>query len=295
MSLDFQMRGTTMKTISIMLLALLGLRAALDAAEPDKAGADSLALGKSLLQQARELEKEHKYAEALAQAKAAVAALEKAVRAGRQLEWETNNTLLWAAELARRDLLDYQTALQLARRVIALNEGDYWKINAMMNMAETYRGWGEYDLARQQYAAVLELSERDRPRVLLARGKMLYFELDEKQQGQKEILAAVQSEQLHHMQRIRGITDLVEDKRRQREYDAALRLLRMLLELPHLNEKTQSKVAAEAYFKMGEIHREMGQTSDAKTLYRKAMNCEDGDMRYRVRARDALEDILYFE
>jgi hypothetical protein len=46
---------------------------------------------------------------------------------------------------------------------------------------------------------------------------------------------------------------------------------------------------------MGQIEETRGRTSEAKVHYRKAMQLEDGEMRFRARARDALENIEYFE
>jgi tetratricopeptide (TPR) repeat protein len=280
------------RLVTLGLLALIHFAAAAQA----QAKNNKAELAKSLLEQARELEKQGKFAEALAQAEAGVAALEKAeFDEGKGPGWHVNSTILWAAELARRDLLAYPRAVQLAKKVIELNDGDYWEINARLNMAETYRAWEKYDQAEKQYDLLLDLSESARPRALLARGQMMYFELDEKEAGQKAILEALGQEDLHHIQRIRALTDLVRAKREHRQYQEALDLLQRLTELPHLNREQQTKVLAEAYYKMGQVYQTLGESDKAKGYYRKARDTEGGQMRYRVLARNALEDILYFE
>ncbi len=283
-----------MKTIPYLLLTLVIFSPAVLAQE-NSGKADSLKLVKTRVEQARSLEKEHRYAEAVTEIEAAVAALEEAVAKGEDPEWHINNSILWGAEVARRDLLDHPRALRLAEKVISLNEGDYWEANARMNIAETYRDWDKYEQAENQYDRLLEMSERNRPRVLLAHGQMLYFELGKKQQGQEEILEAVRSEELHHGQRIRSVEALVRDKIENRRYEAALDLLQLLTDFPNLKEEQQVNLLAEAYYQMGEVYQSMGRKETAKEFFRKAKNQEGGDMKSRVMARDALEDILYFE
>lgn len=283
-----------MKTIPYLLLTLVIFSPTVLAQE-NSGKADSLKLVKTRVEQAQSLEKEHRYAEAVTEIEAAVAALEKAVAKGEDPEWHINNSILWGAEVARRDLLDHPRALRLAEKVISLNEGDYWEANARMNIAETYRDWDKYEEAENQYDRLLEMSERNRPRVLLAHGQMLYFELGKKQQGQEEILEAVRREELHHGQRIRSVEALVRDKIENRRYEAAFDLLQLLTDFPNLKEEQQVNLLAEAYYQMGEVYQSMGRKETAKEFFRKAKNQEGGDMKSRVMARDALEDILYFE
>lgn len=284
-----------MKTISIIVLTFSMLSVTTAYTQDDSQEGKLLEFVKSRLEKAQSLEKEHRYAEAVTEVEAAVASLEKAVQSGQEPEWHINNDILWGADLARRDLLDHPRALRLAEKVIELNEGDYWETNARMNMAGTYRDWGKYQEAEKQYDRVLEMSERNRPRVLHDHGQMLYYELGKKQQGQKEILEAAHSEELHHGQRIRAVEALVRDKLENRRYEEALELLEILTDFPHLKEEQQTQLLAEAYYKMGEVRQTMGEKETAKEFYRKAMHLEGGDMKSRVLARNALEDILYFE
>jgi hypothetical protein len=52
---------------------------------------------------------------------------------------------------------------------------------------------------------------------------------------------------------------------------------------------------SQVWYEMGNIQESLGKPNVAKSFYRKAMELKDGEMRFRTRARDALENIEYFE
>jgi hypothetical protein len=69
----------------------------------------------------------------------------------------------------------------------------------------------------------------------------------------------------------------------------------MLENLPFEKPEERARFLTQAWYEMGQIEASRGRTTEAKVHYRKAMQLEDGEMRFRARARDALENIEYFE
>ena len=69
----------------------------------------------------------------------------------------------------------------------------------------------------------------------------------------------------------------------------------MIEKMPDTRQKDHLRYLTMAWFAMGKIEESRGRTEAAKVVYRKAMNLEGGDTSWRVRARDAIESIEYFE
>ena len=69
----------------------------------------------------------------------------------------------------------------------------------------------------------------------------------------------------------------------------------MLEKLPFEKAKDRARYLSQTWYEMGRIEASRGRTAAAKALFRNAMELQDGEMRFRVRARDALESIEYFE
>jgi hypothetical protein len=75
----------------------------------------------------------------------------------------------------------------------------------------------------------------------------------------------------------------------------ALQWYAKLEKLPFQKVEDRDRYLSQAWYEMGKIEESRGQTTKAKAHYRKVMELEGGEMRYRARARDALESIEYFE
>jgi hypothetical protein len=69
----------------------------------------------------------------------------------------------------------------------------------------------------------------------------------------------------------------------------------MLEKLPFDKAEDRARYLSQAWYEMGKIEESRSRTAEAKAHYRKAMELEGGEMRYRARARDGLESIEYFE
>jgi len=74
-----------------------------------------------------------------------------------------------------------------------------------------------------------------------------------------------------------------------------LRWYAMLEALPFDKPEDRARFLTQAWYEMGQIEETRGRTTGAKAHYRRAMNLDAGEMRFRARARDALETIEYFE
>ena len=79
------------------------------------------------------------------------------------------------------------------------------------------------------------------------------------------------------------------------QQDEALRWYAMLEKSPFEKPDERDRYLSEAWYEMGRIEETRGRTAAAKNHYRRALELEDGEMRYRARSRDALESIEYFE
>jgi hypothetical protein len=69
----------------------------------------------------------------------------------------------------------------------------------------------------------------------------------------------------------------------------------MIERMPDSREKDHLRYLTIAWYEMGTIEESRGRTDAAKALYRKALQLKGGHLSYRVRARDAIESIEYFE
>jgi len=66
-------------------------------------------------------------------------------------------------------------------------------------------------------------------------------------------------------------------------------------QLPVSSESDRDRSLTRIWYERGHLEESLGRSVQAKEHYRKARDLESGDMRFRVRARDALEAIEYFE
>ncbi len=214
---------------------------------------------------------------------------------GRGLGWHQNNLIKWAGALARDNLMAFDKAHTFFDKLIAFNEGDYWKIPALMEKALTYRKQGQYDKAEALYTGIAEESERSRPQIALPIAEMVYYDIKDRDRGLELLKQAFANENVAGYIRYPALFRLVQQFERENQTDAALEWLAAVSDLPNKREEEAARYATQAYYEMARIHQMRNEIEQAKEWYRKAMNMENGHMQYRVRARNALEDIAYFE
>jgi tetratricopeptide (TPR) repeat protein len=255
-------------------------------------GAES---ARTLFEQAESLARSKQPAAALAKIEQAVAELDRAHAAGEKPEWGGMSGLRLAARFARVELLDYEKSLGFCDKLSRLADSDYWRVPARLERALTYRAMGDLERAQAEYDAIAESDPRQRTSGILPQAEMVYFDLRDPPRGRPLIVAALRNEAINARERYetlrRCAVEALDDGRR----DAAYRWYAMLEELPFNRPEERAGLLAQAWFELGRIEESRGRTAEAKALYRKALELPGGDMRSRVRARDALESIEYFE
>jgi len=251
--------------------------------------------GAALLRQARILERQRHLSEAMTRAVAALAEFDHSQEAGLDLDWQTMDGLRWAGALARDVMLDHTQAMVFFNRMMSYTEGDYWMVPARLERALTYRQEGQFTEAQAEYETIDRADERYRSRSLLPRAEMVYYEMGRQEQGMHLFGMALETEAIRASERYRALFKLADHLCVQGQSQVALAWYERYAIMPKAPEKEVTRYRATVYGRMGQIHASLGNRSEAKRRYRQAMNLEGGDMRSRVLARNAWEDLLYFE
>jgi tetratricopeptide (TPR) repeat protein len=248
-----------------------------------------------LFEQAEQLSRSKQKESAMAKVEEAVAAIDRAVVAGEEISWQDHNGLRFAARLAREDFLDYEKSLAFADKLFRMTDTDYWRVPARLERAMTYRAMGDFEKAQQEYDAIADADPRQRTSGIMPQAEMVYFDMDDPQRGRTLIVAALINEAINDRERFNTLRRCAQDAISKGQRDAALQWYGMTEKLPFGKQQERARCLSQAWYEMGRIQESLGRAAEAKVLYRKAMDSEDGEMRYRVRARDALENIEYFE
>jgi len=249
----------------------------------------------ALFQEAETLAKSNRKAEALVKLDALAAELERARTAGDKLPRAGLDGLRLAAKLAREDLLDYDKSLGYGDQLFELADTDNWRVPARLERALTYRARGDFVRAQAEYDAIATADSRQRASGLLPQAEMVYFDQRDSQRGRPLIAAALGNPAINGRERFTTLRKCALLAIAQGRRDEALRWYAMLEELPLDKPDERARFLTQAWYEMGQIEEGRGRTGEAKTLYRRAMELEAGEMRFRARARDALENIEYFE
>ena len=200
-----------------------------------------------------------------------------------------------AARLAREDFLDFKKALDFCNQLYELADSDYWRVPARLERALTYRAMGDFEKAQREYDAIAAADERQRRRAILPQAEMVFFDMGDRVTGRVRLQDALMNESLNGRERFGTLIKcakqaLIEGRRKE-----ALRWYAMLEQMPFEKAEERARFLSRAWLEMGRIEESLAHTPQAKTYYQKAMELEDGEMRFRARARDALESIEYFE
>ncbi|MHB8901557.1 MAG: hypothetical protein ACYC6Y_22625 [Thermoguttaceae bacterium] len=266
------------------LLAWMGAAVLAAAAEPG-----------ALFEAAEQLSRGNQKREAMAKVEEAVAQLERAHAAGEKISWQGYNGLRFAARLAREDFLDHEKALVFCDKLFELADGDYWRVPARLERALTYRAMGDFAKAQEQYDAIEAGDTRYRAGMLLPRAEMVLFDLEDRERGRSLLEEALRNSEVNGRERFGSLRKCAEKAMGEGRRDEALGWYAQLETLPFEKAQERAGFLSEAWYEMGRIEESRGNAEAAKVHYRKAMELAEGEMRYRVRARDALESIEYFE
>lgn len=249
----------------------------------------------ALFEEAERLSRSNQKDEAMAKVEEAVAALDRAHAAAEKISWQGMNGLRFAARLAREDFLDFEKSFFFCNKLFELADSDYWRVPARLEKAMTYRAMGEFEQAQQEYDAIGAADERQRTSAIVPQAEMVYFDMKKEARGRRLILEALKNKNINGRERFNTLRKCAVQAMSQGDRARALMWYAQLETLPFDKEQERVRFLSQAWYEMGKIEESLGHTNEAKALYRKVMEQEQGEMRYRARARDALENIEYFE
>ncbi|MFP4380129.1 MAG: tetratricopeptide repeat protein [Candidatus Sumerlaeia bacterium] len=210
--------------------------------------------------------------------------------------YHTVNDIKWAGAQIRDTLLDYDKAMRFFSKMQEYTEGDYWAVPSDLEVAATLRKQGEYAKASDLYDSIAELEDkRYSSRALMPKAEMILYDMDNEERGLMMMQRALESDEIHTHERYRALLRLAKKMSDEGKRNAALEWYANNLQLPGANERDVNRFSATIYLEMGRLYQSMGKTEKAKEMYRKARDLEGGEMSSRVQARDAIEDIEYFE
>jgi tetratricopeptide (TPR) repeat protein len=248
-----------------------------------------------LFEQAEQLSRSNRKAEAMAKVEEAVAEMDRARAAGEEISWQGMNGLRFAARLAREDFLDYKKSFFFCDKLFELSGSDYWRVPARLERALTCRAMGDFEKAQREYDAIAAADQRQRTSALLPRAEMVYFEIGDELRGRQLVVEALMNKDVNGRERFNSLRKCAQEALSQGRRDKAIEWYAILEKLPFDKPDERARYLSQAWYEMGRIEESRGRTAEAQALYRHALELEDGEMRYRVRARDALESIEYFE
>ena len=250
---------------------------------------------KDLLNEAESLARSKRNVEAMDKVEAAIVLVDRKVAAGESISWSGMNGFRFAAKLAREAFLDYKKALAFSEKQLRYTDNDYWRVPARLEMAMTYRAMRDFKKAQQMYDTIAATDERYQANMAMPQAEMVYFDMSDEEKGRELLESALQNADINPRERFGTIrkcaTQAMTDGRR----EVALRWYALTEKMPIEKVEERARFLSQALYEMGRIEECRGRAAEAKSLYHKAMELEDGEMRYRARARDALESIEYFE
>ena len=258
-------------------------------------GAAAAGPAETMFQEAENLARSKQQDAAMAKAEQAITEVERAHAAGEKIEWGEMNGFRWTAALAREAFLDYEKSLDICDRMLRLADTDYWRVPARLEKALTYRAMHDYEKAQKEYDAIALSDDRQRSNAVLPMAEMVYFDIGDEKQGRKLIEVALLDQDVNGGARFKTIGNCAKRSMSHGRRDEALQWYAFTEKLPFDKAEERDRYLTQALFEMGKIQETRGRMDEAKSYYRRAMNLENGDMRYRTRARDALENIEYFE
>ena len=249
----------------------------------------------ALFEQAERLSRGNQKAEAMAKCEEAVAEIDRLHAAGESISWRGRNGLRFAARLAREDFLDHEKSFYFCEKLFELAETDYWKVPARLERALTYRALGDFKTAQREYDAIAAADARQRARALLPQAEMVYFEIGDRDKGRGLLKDALLNEVVNGRERFNALRTCAQAAMAKGHRDEAIEWFSLLEKLPFEKAEERARFLSQAWYELGKIEESRGRTELAKAHYRRAMKLDEGEMRYRARARDALESIEYFE
>lgn len=274
-----------------MLRHLLVLCLILQAAAGEAPATPQQAAIQQAMEAARKLDRERKLEPALAAALAALPAYDAAAVAKVKWSWSDLDHLRWAGGVARR-IKRADDAAALAERLLALaGEDKGWISGARTDLAMARVLQGRAAEADAIYAELIAAGVDE---AQLNRALLLLRELDRRDEGLKLFEQALLNEKIAGWRRYNEAYDEARRQRMLGDLATAERLYGLIQTMPAKTDE-QAKRSPAALVELGAIAEGRGDAATAKQLYAKALASEGADAGTRVRARNALEAIAYFE
>lgn len=248
-----------------------------------------------LFKQAEQLSRSNQKQEALSKVEEAVIEIQRAHAAGEEISWQARNGLRFAARLAREDFLDYNKSFSFCDTLFEIADTDYWRVPARLERALTYRAIGDFGGAAAEYDAIASSDPRQRASGILPRAEMVFFDMADHRRGKELITEALMNQKIQGRQRFATLIRCGKESLSNGLRQQAVDWYALAEKMPFNKLQDRDRFLSQAWCEMGKVEESRGRTQQAKHLYRNAMQLADGEMRYRVRARDALESIEYFE
>lgn len=248
-----------------------------------------------LFKEAEQLARQNQAEASLAKADEGVLQLDAAVAAGQKPNRPSLEGLRRASQLAREALLDHERAIGYANKLLALADSDYWRTPARLDLAMAYRAQARFTEATAVYDTILGGDARYVPQALLPQAEMVYFDEGDRERGRPLLEAALMTQAVNSRERHNALLRYAAHALDDGDVQGALAWYGMAEQLPVDKPEDRDRALSRVWYEMGRIEESRGRTAAAKALYRRAMALDDGEMRFRVRARDALEGIEYFE
>jgi len=244
------------------------------------------------LQQMRIHDRNRRTAEALAALEQALPLSEAAATAAWKFRWDTLDNLRWGAGFARR-----QQLIPLAERAIAAltAAGDAgWATNAKLELAAVRADQKRFAEAEALYDEVAKVDERRAREVLLPRALLIYRTMGDTARGLPLLKQVLATEGIEARLRYDVLFDEGRRTLARGDRDGAIAWLAQVESLP-AKPADQARAWSRALVELGQIAESRADTATAKQHYHRALDLTDGDIGARLRAREALESIRYFE
>lgn len=221
-------------------------------------------------------------------------AWEQAVQAGWKPDWGALDGLRWAAQLARRTG-DLATAEAAASQLAAIAPDAGWKATAGNELAAVRCAQRRWDEAEALYAGLAgDADPRRAGEARLALAFVVYRDRGDAARGLPLVEAALAEAATPFPARAAAATAEARRLLEAGDRAGAAVWFARIEGLPGPDPE-RAKAWSQALVALGEIAESRADAAAAQGFYARALAMPDGDAGARVRARNAIEDIRYFE
>jgi tetratricopeptide (TPR) repeat protein len=194
-------------------------------------------------------------------------------------------------EMALYNINDDEFATEVFATLETFAEGGDL-LNVKRGQALVFARRGEYEQADTLMQELADLGEGRS--VSIDHALLVLNSIGDRERGMAMLDAALADEKLHFMGRIKALEGQAERALARGDREEAIAWYLRVGDLPGADSHIKERMSL-TYLKIGNIIENTGDLEGAKQWYRKALANEQGDEGARVRARNAIEEIEYFE